>query len=67
MKTKLLKSSEYNGLPFNLQDVILNQVRREELKWYPFENPPMPKDEFRVYLQEIGRKYLSRNKTMLLW
>lgn len=43
--TKDLSSSEYNGLPWNLEDAIKAQVNREENKWFKKEPQYIPKVE----------------------
>ena len=68
MKTKLLSTTEYNGLPFDLQAIIKDQVNREETKWVDTVGSAMPIQERTAYLTELGKMYLKgRHKVVKLW
>ena len=37
-----LTESEYNGIPLNLHDVILNHVKKEENRWFDNKKVEIP-------------------------
>lgn len=41
--TTKLKASEYQGLPFSIQEVIQRQVNLESERWYKVEKDELPK------------------------
>jgi hypothetical protein len=41
--TTILKASEYQGLPFSIQEVIQKQVNLESERWYKIEKAILPK------------------------
>lgn len=43
VRTKKLTNEEYNGHPFDLQEVIKKQVLKDEAKWYNRQEIPIPK------------------------
>ena len=41
-RTKILKESQYQGIPLSLQDVIARHVQKEENLWIKSEPTPTP-------------------------
>jgi hypothetical protein len=41
-KTIKLSQSEYNSLPFNVKNAIINQVKKEENRWFENKKSKLP-------------------------